>query len=276
MRNFIIAAVAALAIVGSAGGVLAARSLTGSGSGASDVAAQNANGAWIGISLVQTPSGPTVSTVIAGSPGEKAGLQRGDVIKAVDGTSVSDVAGVKNALKNKKAGDTTTLSISRNGNTQDVKVTLETAPAPLPRANALFPELNGVPADQIFSHLMGGTFTFKDASNNSHTATIDLGTVSSVDTNAKTITVALNAGGSKTYNITSGVTLRPNDLSKFQNGDKVTVLSVDGNLRAIGKGAVAGGLPFFGGGMHGGFGKGHGFRGNAGSGGQGSPATAAR
>ncbi len=189
---------------------------------------------WLGVQISRTPDGPTISEVIAGSPAEKAGLQRGDVIKAVDGTSVSDVAGVRSDLANKNPGDTVKVSITRNGTAQDITVTLEAPPAPLPSAiSTLFPEFSGITGDQLFSHLLGGSFQFKDSGGNTHTASADLGTVTAVDTNAKTITVNLNAGGSKTYAITGGVSTLPADLSKFQNGDNVAAISMDGNLRIV-------------------------------------------
>ncbi len=86
--------------------------------------------------------------------------------------------------------------------------------------------------------------------NTIHTATVDLGTVTAVDASAKTLTVNLNSGDSKTYNITSDVHIRP-ALSDFQNGDHVTAISVDGTLRTVTKGGHF--LPLFGGEKHGGF-----------------------
>jgi membrane-associated protease RseP (regulator of RpoE activity) len=195
--------------------------------------------------------------VIAGSPAEKAGLQRGDVIKSIGGTSVSDVRAIRDALKDKKAGDTVTVSITRDGNAQDVTVTLEAQPEPLSQENPVLPELNGIPADELFSHLLGGTFQFKDSDGKTHTVSVDLGTVASVDANAKTISVDLNSGSSKKYTISDDVTTVPSDLTQFEDGDQVTVISVDGNLRAFTKGPGLGG-GFFGGiggaffgGMHG-------------------------
>ncbi|MGD0766227.1 MAG: PDZ domain-containing protein [Dehalococcoidia bacterium] len=269
MKKFVVATGLAVAVIALLGGGLAFRALNGGGSSASALAASKdqqdifstlgsqqgatptAETPWLGAQIALTADGLTVSAVIAGSPAEKAGLQRGDVIKAVDGTQVSDMQALLNALKNKKPGDSVTLSITRGGNAQDITATLEARPAPLPSANPILPELNGIPQDQLFSHIMGGSFQFKDSSNNSHTATVDLGTVTGVDTNAKTITADLNVGGSKTYTIGSGVTTVPTDLSQFQNGDNVVVLSVDGNLRLIAKNA-GGLLQFLGKGGRGG------------------------
>jgi membrane-associated protease RseP (regulator of RpoE activity) len=212
---------------------------------------------YLGVQITQTADGPTIASVIADSPADKAGLQRGDVIKAIDGTSVSDVQAIRDALNGKNAGDTVTVSITRNGNAQDVTVTLEAPPTPLTQANPLLPELNGIPRDELFSHLMGGSFQFTDQKGKTHTASVDLGTVSSVDANAKAINVDLNSGGSKKYTISGDVVAVPSDLSQYASGDNVAIISLDGNLRAVVKGLGLG-VPFFDG-MHGfGFGGRHG------------------
>jgi len=270
MKKLIMAVGLAAAVIAILGGGLAFWAMNGGGSSRSALAASKdqqdifsalssqqgttptAETPWLGAQIARTADGLTVSAVIADSPAEKAGLQRGDVIKAVDGTQVSDMQALLNALKNKKPGDSVTLSITRGGNAQDITATLEARPAPLPSANPILPELNGIPQDQLFSHILGGSFQFKDSNNNSHTATVDLGTVTGVDANAKTITADLNAGGSKTYTIGDGVITIPTDLSRFQTGDNVAAISVDGNLRllaknpgsllSLGKGGCRGGM----------------------------------
>jgi len=254
MKKQLMATGLVLAIIALVGGGLAFRAFTGGDSDSALAASKNTedvftqlganqNGddttdqPWLGAQIKRTSEGLVVAAVIADSPADKAGLQRGDIITAVDGTSVSDMQALLNAIKGKQVGDTVTLSITRDGNAQEITATLEARPAPLPGANALLPELSGIPRDQLFSHIQGGSFQFTDQDGKSHTATIDLGTVSAVDANAKTVTVDLNSGSSKTYTVAEGVTAIPSDLTKFASGDKVVVLSVDGNLRLISKGA---------------------------------------
>jgi membrane-associated protease RseP (regulator of RpoE activity) len=260
MKKISMVAAFALILIGVIGGLYAAGVFTGGGSSKAAAAASQVSSdqsAWLGVQIVQSTDGPTVASVIADSPAEKAGLKRGDVIKSIDGTSVSDVQAVRNALKDKKAGDTVTVSITRDGNAQDVTVTLEAQSEPLLQENPVLPELSGIPTDELFSHLLGGTFQFKDSDGKTHTVSVDLGTVASVDASAKTVSVDLNAGGSKKYTISDDVTAMPSDLTQFASGDQVTVVSVDGNLRALMKGPGLGGS-FFGGigghsfgGMHG-------------------------
>jgi len=249
MKKISMVGVFVLIVVGTLGGLYAGGVFSGGGSSSAAAAASQVasnQSVWLGVQIVQGTDGPTVESVIAGSPAEKAGLQRGDVIKSIDGTSVSNPQAVRDALNGKNPGDTVTVSITRNGNAQTVKVTLEAPPEALPQAYPMLPELNGIPTDQLFSHLLGGSFQFKDKDGTSHTASVDLGTVTSVDANAKTISVDLNAGGSKTYPISSDVTTTPSDLTQFASGDHVTIISVDGNLRALTKGSGFG-LPCFGG-----------------------------
>src|SRR3990172_11176759 len=270
MKKSIISAALAFAAMAAIGAMLAVRAFNGGGSSDAALAAgiqqdvfstlgtaQDTTPAderpWLGAAIVPTPDGVAMGGVIADSPADKAGLKRGDVVKSIDGTAVSDMADLRGALKDKKAGDSIALSISRDGEDQDVPVTLEARPEPLPIDHPVFPELNGIPRDELFGHLLGGSFQFTDADGKSHTATVDLGSVTAVDTGAKKISVDLNSGDSKDYTITDSVTVAPNDLSKFASGDHVTIVSVDGDLRAVSKG-MGGFLPGFGG-MHG-FGRG--------------------
>ena len=48
-----------------------------------------------------------------------------DVITKVDGKTVTDVASLHTILYNHKVGDTVTVTVNRNGKTQNLKVTLE-------------------------------------------------------------------------------------------------------------------------------------------------------
>jgi len=65
-----------------------------------------------------------VESVVAGSPAEKAGVQVGDRITAVDGTQLSVRRDLAQAIGSHKVGDEVTLTIDRNGEQQSIKVTL--------------------------------------------------------------------------------------------------------------------------------------------------------
>jgi putative serine protease PepD len=74
------------------------------------------------------PDGARVASVIPGGPADKAGLQKDDVIKAIDGAPVKQPSDLSSAIALKKPGDTVTLRIERNGLTQDIDVKLGTRP----------------------------------------------------------------------------------------------------------------------------------------------------
>src|SRR3954470_6921502 len=74
------------------------------------------------------PNGAQVESVTPGGPADKAGLQKDDVIKAVDGQAVKDPSDLSSAIALKKPGDTVTLRIERSGLTQEIDVKLGTRP----------------------------------------------------------------------------------------------------------------------------------------------------
>jgi serine protease Do len=69
-------------------------------------------------------AGVTVSTVVAGSPADQAGLKVGDTITAVDGKKVSKGAELVSDIAGRKPGSKVTLSFIRNGKPQDTTVTI--------------------------------------------------------------------------------------------------------------------------------------------------------
>jgi serine protease Do len=71
------------------------------------------------------PSGAYVEAILEGSSGEKAGLQVGDIITAVDDTTVTSSSQLSSAVKNYKAGDTVTFTVYRNGSTLTLTATLD-------------------------------------------------------------------------------------------------------------------------------------------------------
>ena len=66
--------------------------------------------------------------VFAGSPADKAGLQEGDVVVAVDGQVVDENHDLSTRILPHVPGDTVTLSVVRGAKTMEVSVTLATLP----------------------------------------------------------------------------------------------------------------------------------------------------
>lgn len=68
--------------------------------------------------------GALVNRVLAGSPAERAGIEPGDVIRAVDGTPINTSSDLPPLVGNKAPGTRVTLSVFREGRARDINVTL--------------------------------------------------------------------------------------------------------------------------------------------------------
>jgi len=88
---------------------------------------------YIGIqSTDSSGGGAEIVTVNPGTPGDKAGLTEGDVIKKVDGKDVQQADDVSRNIAGKKPGDKIEIEVQRNGRTESIEVTLGTRPANVP------------------------------------------------------------------------------------------------------------------------------------------------
>jgi S1-C subfamily serine protease len=79
----------------------------------------------LGLSQVR---GALVSSVQAGSPADRAGVRRGDVITAFNGAPVSDSNSLRNAVARTQPGSQVTLTISRDNREQQLRLTLAELP----------------------------------------------------------------------------------------------------------------------------------------------------
>jgi 2-alkenal reductase len=68
--------------------------------------------------------GAYISQVGSGSPAEKAGLQKGDIMTRIGDISIDETHSYINALYSYKAGDTLTVEFMRGANKMQVQVTL--------------------------------------------------------------------------------------------------------------------------------------------------------
>ncbi len=79
----------------------------------------------------QAPAGGAARTgdaVIPGSPADKAGLQAGDIITAVDGTPVDATHSLNQVLRGHAPGDVVMTDVLRSGQHTTISVTLGTRP----------------------------------------------------------------------------------------------------------------------------------------------------
>jgi len=118
MKKGIISAALAFGAIVAIGAMVAVRAFNGGGSGDAALAAGTQQDVfstlgtaqdttadehpWLGAAIVPTPDGLAIGAVIADSPADKAGLKRGDVVKSIDGTAISDMAGLRDALRTRR------------------------------------------------------------------------------------------------------------------------------------------------------------------------------
>lgn len=76
------------------------------------------------LSQLGCPSGAYVSSVAENSPAKEAGIETGDVITAIDSTSVSSYNDLSEAIKSAKVGDTVKITVYRNGQYGTLNATL--------------------------------------------------------------------------------------------------------------------------------------------------------
>jgi serine protease Do len=80
--------------------------------------------------------GIVISSVTPGGPAEKAGLKVGDVIVKVNGRDVTDSNSLRNEIASTAPGSDVTLTISRDGNQQDIRARVgELTPESLQQAD---------------------------------------------------------------------------------------------------------------------------------------------
>ncbi|HOK07500.1 MAG TPA: DegQ family serine endoprotease [Syntrophales bacterium] len=92
---------------------------------------------WLGVTVqavtpelakqlgVEADRGALVGDVNEGSPADKAGIQRGDVIVRYDGKEVRDVTALKNMVAATKPGQEVEIEYRRNGKTGTVRAVIE-------------------------------------------------------------------------------------------------------------------------------------------------------
>lgn len=74
--------------------------------------------------------GVYVFQVSLGSPADRAGLQRDDIILTIDGKEVNSVSEIRAEINSHKVGDKVKVTYTRGGQSNTVEVTLQEMPAP--------------------------------------------------------------------------------------------------------------------------------------------------
>ena len=89
------------------------------------------NEGFLGVSLAQRKDGGVgsiIETVQPDSPAQKAGIEVGDVVLAVDGEPVNGQAGLVAAIRDRSPSDTITIDLVRDGERVSVTATLVARP----------------------------------------------------------------------------------------------------------------------------------------------------
>ena len=87
--------------------------------------------AYLGIQVGDstTTPGAQVTSVVSGSPADKGGMKAGDVVTAINGTTISNSDDLTGAVSAHKPGDAITVTVNRNGSSKTLKITLGIRPA---------------------------------------------------------------------------------------------------------------------------------------------------
>ncbi len=87
--------------------------------------------AYLGVTVgdSQSGSGAVIGTVRAGGPAAAAGLKSGDVITAIDGTTILNANELTAAVSSHSPGDKLKITVTRGGSTLTITTTLGTRPA---------------------------------------------------------------------------------------------------------------------------------------------------
>ncbi|HEV8574528.1 MAG TPA: PDZ domain-containing protein [Dehalococcoidia bacterium] len=193
---------------------------------------------WLGVLVRPSdqPAGLAVRHVAQESPAADAGLERGDVITAIDGQAVSDFDALAAAIEAKAVGDTVTLSVVKNGvdepdvEATDVEATLVARPD-----RAGLKERIGEGIGKAFDRFVDGQFRYLDEEGNTVSVEVVAGTVSSISDTQITIDVNGDDEGERSFDIPDGVDV-PEGLAQ---GDGAAVVIKDGAVEHI----LPGGFP---------------------------------
>ncbi len=199
---------------------------------------------WLGVSIANLnaklasqmdlaqESGVVVLHVIADSPADDAGLQRGDILVSVGGESVEGVKDVAQAVKDASPDDVLPLSVQRDDSTLSVDVTIGEHPWKTQPVSLLWPRyLKG-----LDGRVQRADLTVEDADGNAVDLSFIAGTIESVGDGSVTVGPA---DGSDDLSLTVGDGVHVSkgwekvDLDDLSSGDEVMVVLQDEALVAL-------------------------------------------
>jgi putative serine protease PepD len=95
------------------------------------IAGKTVQHAYLGVQIgdASNGAGAEVGKVVSGSPADKAGLQVGDVVTAIDGKTVESADDLTALVATYKPGDKATVTVTRNGSTKTLTVNFGQRPS---------------------------------------------------------------------------------------------------------------------------------------------------
>ena len=84
---------------------------------------------YLGVQITDDENGALIAEVVSGSPAAEAGLRQGDVVTEVAGNEIGSADELREAVADRKPGDSLELTVERDGDTRTVTVELGTRPA---------------------------------------------------------------------------------------------------------------------------------------------------
>ncbi|MEK9659856.1 MAG: PDZ domain-containing protein [Chloroflexota bacterium] len=193
------------------------------------------------LGLPEDLTGAVAVGTLPESPAQAAGIVRGDVIVAVDGAGVDSPRAVMAAIGVHAMGESVVLTIVRDAEKMDV--TLVLGEEPLREMPEWLRNLHQLL--RSYPNIGEASITLVDDEGNPTLYHAVVGTVSSVEGDVLTYTSKARS----TLSITVGedvVVVKGGyklELARLQAGDPVAVLEVDGELKAVVAGKIAGPAP---------------------------------
>ena len=206
---------------------------------------------YIGIHVSPAGDGGVeVVKVVEDGPSDGV-LEAGDVITAVDSETVNDSKDLIDAIVEAGAGGTITLTVTRDGQSMDVTVTVGQREVRFESARVLKrPFTRGVsPLDRgmitrsrvVDDRFASSQIVIADDDGNYETHRTVAGTVTSVDADAGTFTLQPKDGSAAIdYTINDETVIimsRTGDLGQLNTTDPTVVMDVDGDVKWVRQGA---------------------------------------
>ena len=212
---------------------------------------------YIGVAIIEMDDGSVkVVRVLEGGPSDSV-LKTGDLITAVDGTTIDGNSDLVDAITEAGSGETITLTITRDGSSQTVDVTVGERDMAVPSVRMYtskkmfapfkFPGLTKgrhrtlANADGRVVH---SKIVFENEDGSFSTYRAVVGTVSDVDSTAGTFTLNPKDGSdSIDYAINDDTKVsmsRSGDLGPLNTSDETFVVDVDGEVKILQQGEWSG------------------------------------